>query len=67
MGITEDLRWTAAKLMKVGKFAVDSAVTESLRGGLQVYTILRGKLKGHPPSGHPSNNSNKKQHFVVVE
>ncbi|KAL3850774.1 hypothetical protein ACJIZ3_012656 [Penstemon smallii] len=50
MGITEELRWTAGKLMNVGKFAVDSAVNESLKGGKQVYAVVKGKLKGQVPS-----------------
>ncbi|KAI3457506.1 hypothetical protein Pfo_014169 [Paulownia fortunei] len=65
MGITEELRWTAAKLMNVGKLAVDSAVNESLKGGMQVYAIVKGKLKGQPPSD--LSNGDQKQNFVLVE
>ncbi|KAK4491997.1 hypothetical protein RD792_002784, partial [Penstemon davidsonii] len=54
MGFTEDLRWTAGKLMNVGKFAIDSAVNESLKGGKQVYAIVKGKLKGQVPSELPN-------------
>ncbi|KAK6157429.1 hypothetical protein DH2020_011677 [Rehmannia glutinosa] len=67
-GITEELRWTAAKLMNVGKFAVDSAVNESLKGltrGMQVYAIVKGKLKGQSPSD--ISNGDKKQNLVLVE
>ncbi|KAG8386271.1 hypothetical protein BUALT_Bualt03G0131700 [Buddleja alternifolia] len=65
MGIAEDLRWTAAKLANVSKFAVDSAVNESLKGGIQVYEIVKGKLKARTPS-HLSNGNNK-QNVAVVE
>ncbi|XP_011095254.1 uncharacterized protein LOC105174764 isoform X2 [Sesamum indicum] len=65
MGITEELRWTAAKLLNVGRIAVDSAVNESLKGGKQVYAIVKGKLKGIPHSDPPSGD--KKQSFLLVE
>ncbi|KAK6134514.1 hypothetical protein DH2020_031748 [Rehmannia glutinosa] len=83
MGITEELRWTAAKLMNVGRFAVESAVNESLKGltphpdsihlssnahihvGMQVYAIVKGKLKGQSPSD--ISNGDKKQNLVLVE
>ncbi|KAL7087746.1 hypothetical protein ACP275_13G087700 [Erythranthe tilingii] len=68
MGITEELRWTAAKLINVGKFAVDFSVNESLlRGGMQVYAVVKGKLKGGPPPPEPLSNSYRKQNSVVVE
>ncbi|KAL0306475.1 UNVERIFIED_CONTAM: hypothetical protein Sradi_6064800 [Sesamum radiatum] len=85
MGITEELRWTAAKLLNVGRIAVDSAVNESLKGlaplpdsasvfkrwgivsagGMQVYAIVKGKLKGRPHSDPSSGD--KKQSFLLVE
>lgn len=39
MGIREELRWTAAKLVDMGKFAVDSAVNESLKGSLLILIL----------------------------
>ncbi|KAK4439896.1 hypothetical protein Salat_0324500 [Sesamum alatum] len=65
MGITEELRWTAAKLLNLGRIAVDSAVNESLKGGLQVYAIVKGKLKGRPHSDPSSGD--KKQSFLLAE
>ncbi|KAL2496076.1 uncharacterized protein Fot_39833 [Forsythia ovata] len=65
MGILEELRWTAMKLVNVGKFSVDSAVNESFKGGMQVYATVKEKLKGLPLSPH--SDGNKKQKYVAVE
>ncbi|CAI9784145.1 unnamed protein product [Fraxinus pennsylvanica] len=65
MGILEELRWTAMKLVNVGKFSVDSAINESFKGGKQVYANVKEKLKGLPISPH--SDGNKKQNYVAVE
>ncbi|XP_022848385.1 uncharacterized protein LOC111370753 [Olea europaea var. sylvestris] len=65
MGILEELRWTAMKLVNVGKFYVDSTVNESFKGGKQVYANVKEKLKGLPISPH--SDGNKRQNYVAVE
>ncbi|KAL7087747.1 hypothetical protein ACP275_13G087700 [Erythranthe tilingii] len=35
--------------------------------GMQVYAVVKGKLKGGPPPPEPLSNSYRKQNSVVVE
>ncbi|GFQ06243.1 hypothetical protein PHJA_002768300 [Phtheirospermum japonicum] len=65
MGMTEELRWAAAKLMSLGKLAVDSAVNESLKGGMHAYAIVKGKPKSQPLSDKAKGD--KKQTPVLVQ
>ncbi|XP_057472429.1 uncharacterized protein LOC130761003 isoform X2 [Actinidia eriantha] len=54
-------------LTKVGRFAVDSAVNESLKsvtGGTQLYKIVKEEFKDQPSSFNP--NDNKKPDLTVV-
>ncbi|GER53904.1 outer capsid protein VP4 [Striga asiatica] len=66
MGVTEELRWAAAKLASLGRLAVDLAVSESLKGGMQVYAIVKGKPKSQPLSDK-SNSKNEKNLVLVQE
>ncbi|CAL5335899.1 unnamed protein product [Camellia sinensis] len=56
-------------LSNIGKFAVDSAVDESLKGvtgGVQVYKIVKEGLKDQPQS-HNSNENKKPDLTFVIE
>ncbi|CAA0815942.1 Unknown protein [Striga hermonthica] len=66
MGGTEELQWAAAKLARLGRQAVDSAVSESLKGGMQVYAIVKGKPKTQLLSDK-SNSKNEKKLVLVQE
>ncbi|KAK9291805.1 hypothetical protein L1049_019755 [Liquidambar formosana] len=56
-------------LTNVGKFAVESAVNEPIKGvtaGMQVYKIMHEGLKDQPPS-LSSNDEKKPDHMVGME
>ncbi|GKA89948.1 hypothetical protein Tco_0811760 [Tanacetum coccineum] len=49
-----------------GKFAVDSAVNDSLKGGMQVYKMVKEGLKDHSPL-EPTNLNSKPRHTLMME
>ncbi|CAI9283602.1 unnamed protein product [Lactuca saligna] len=62
-----DRRETITRVLTgFGKFAVDSAVNDSLKGRMQVYKIVKEGLKDEAPV-EPANLNNKAPHTLMME